>query len=123
VLNRHGGVVFRFPDAADLTAGRKLYYNDDTFVEPGGRALIANEEDNHAIVEIGIADHVDVLQRSARGEVDFVVGAGHDVAGSGHGRLHHPVFSGHDPRRDARGAGRNAQLGDGQHGNAGRHHG
>jgi hypothetical protein len=32
-------------------------YNDDTFVEPGGRALIANEEDNHAIVEIGFAPH------------------------------------------------------------------
>ncbi len=57
VLTPQGRVVFRFPDAADLTAGRKLYYNDDTFVEPGGRALIANEEDNHAIVEIGIADH------------------------------------------------------------------
>ncbi len=50
-------IVFRYPTSADLAAGRKLYYNDDTFVEPGGRALIANEEDNHAIVEIGIADH------------------------------------------------------------------
>ena len=50
-------VVFRFPDAADLAAGRKLFYNDDTFVEPGGQALIANEEDNHAIVEVGLADH------------------------------------------------------------------
>ncbi len=57
VLTAKGRIVFRFPDAADLTAGRKLYYNDDTFVEPGGGALIANEEDNHAIVEIGIADH------------------------------------------------------------------
>jgi hypothetical protein len=50
-------VVFRFPAAADLAAGRKLFYNDDTFVEPGGQALIANEEDNHAIVEIGLAPH------------------------------------------------------------------
>jgi hypothetical protein len=50
-------IVFRYPTGADLAAGRKLYYNDDTFVEPGGQALIANEEDNHAIVRIGIADH------------------------------------------------------------------
>jgi hypothetical protein len=57
VLTPQGRIVFRFPDAADVAAGRILYYNDDTFVEPGGRALIANEEDNHAIVEIGIADH------------------------------------------------------------------
>jgi hypothetical protein len=49
--------VFRYPSPADLAAGRKLFYNDDTFVEPGGAALIANEEDNHAIVQVGIADH------------------------------------------------------------------
>jgi hypothetical protein len=57
VLGSHGEVVFRFPDAADLAAGRRLNYNDDTFVVPGGAALIANEEDNHAIVSIGIAAH------------------------------------------------------------------
>lgn len=50
-------IVFRYPSAADLAAGRKLVYNDDTFVEPGGRALIANEENNQAIVEVGISDH------------------------------------------------------------------
>jgi hypothetical protein len=57
VVDPQGHIVFVYPSRADLAAGRKLYYNDDTFVEPGGRALIANEEDNHAIVEIGIADH------------------------------------------------------------------
>jgi hypothetical protein len=57
VVSPQRRVVFRFPNSADLAAGRKLYFNDDTFVEPGGRALIANEEDNHAIVEVGIADH------------------------------------------------------------------
>ena len=31
-------------------AGRLLHFNDDTFVEPGGASLIANEEDNQAIV-------------------------------------------------------------------------
>lgn len=57
VVDPNGHVVFRFPSAADLAAGRKLYFNDDTFVEPGGRYLIANEEDNDDIVQIGIADH------------------------------------------------------------------
>jgi hypothetical protein len=50
-------VVFRFPDARDQRAGRLLHYNDDTFVTPGGTSLIANEEDNQAIVSIGLADH------------------------------------------------------------------
>ena len=57
VINPQGQVVWQFPSAADLAAGRKLFYNDDTFVEPGGRYLIANEEDNHDIVQIGIPDH------------------------------------------------------------------
>lgn len=57
VVSPSGHAVFRFPNAADLAAGRKLYYNDDTFVEPGGQTLIANEEDNHAIVEIAVATH------------------------------------------------------------------
>ena len=57
VIDPEGHRVFTYPSAADLKAGRKLYYNDDTFVEPGGQALIANEEDNHAIVQVGIADH------------------------------------------------------------------
>jgi hypothetical protein len=57
IVTAHGRVVFRYPDRADLGAGRRLFYNDDTFVEPGGRALIANEEDNHAIVEIGLTSH------------------------------------------------------------------
>ena len=57
VVTPNRTITFRFPDATDLAAGRKLYYNDDTFVEPGGQALIANEEDNHAIVQIGVAPH------------------------------------------------------------------
>jgi hypothetical protein len=57
VVDPQGHRVFQYPSKADLAAGRKLYYNDDTFVEPGGKALIANEEDNHQIVEVGIADH------------------------------------------------------------------
>ena len=57
VIGPAGRRVFLFPSPADLRAGRKLYFNDDTFVEPGGKYLIANEEDNHDIVRVGIADH------------------------------------------------------------------
>jgi hypothetical protein len=57
VIDPAGHNVFTYPSKADLAAGRKLYYNDDTFVEPGGRYLIANEEDNHAIVQVGVRDH------------------------------------------------------------------
>ncbi len=57
IANPSKEVVFRYPSPEDLAAGRRLVFNDDTFVEPGGSALIANEEDNHAIVQIGIADH------------------------------------------------------------------
>jgi hypothetical protein len=56
VVSPQRRVVFLYPDRSDLAAGRRLVYNDDTFVEPGGRSLIANEEDNHAIVQIGIAN-------------------------------------------------------------------
>ncbi len=57
VVNAARKVVFRFPNARDQRAGRLLHYNDDTFVTPGGASLIANEEDNQAIVSIGLADH------------------------------------------------------------------
>jgi hypothetical protein len=57
VVDPRRRTVFHYPSAADLAAGRRLVYNDDTFVEPGGQALIANEEDNHAIVQVGLADH------------------------------------------------------------------
>lgn len=57
VVNSQRKTVFHDPTSADLAAGRALTYNDDTFVEPGGQALIANEEDNHAIVQVGLADH------------------------------------------------------------------
>ena len=56
VVNPEHAVVFEFPNRADLRAGRALVFNDDTFVTPGGHSLIANEEDNHAIVEVSLAD-------------------------------------------------------------------
>jgi hypothetical protein len=57
VVDARRNVVFHYPTAADLAAGRRLFYNDDTFVEPGGLALIANEEDNNDIVQVNLADH------------------------------------------------------------------
>jgi hypothetical protein len=56
VVDAKGAIVFRYPTAADLAMGRRLIYDDDTFVEPGGQALISNEEDNHAIVQVTLAD-------------------------------------------------------------------
>jgi hypothetical protein len=56
VVNAQREVVFRYPTAADLAMGRRLVYDDDTFVQPGGQALISNEEDNHAIVQVTLAD-------------------------------------------------------------------
>ena len=47
-------VVWRFPTATDLAKGGRLVFNDDTFVAPDGLSLMANEEDNHAIVSVGI---------------------------------------------------------------------
>lgn len=47
---------FEFPNAAERARGKRLFYNDDTFVEPGGQALIANEEDNNDVVAVGLAN-------------------------------------------------------------------
>ena len=54
VVSPRGRIAWRFPNAADLAAGRRLHFNDDTFVEPGGRSLIANEEDWGDIVSVDI---------------------------------------------------------------------
>ena len=57
VVNPQGTVVFLYPTREDLRLGRRLVFNDDTFVVPGGQALIANEEDNHAVAQMTLADH------------------------------------------------------------------
>ncbi len=57
VVNPRHEVVFRYPTPQDLARGRKLIFDDDTFVEPGGAALLSNEEDNHAIVQVTLANH------------------------------------------------------------------
>jgi outer membrane protein assembly factor BamB len=50
-------LLWSFPTAADRAQGRKLVFDDDTFVEPGGKALVTNEEDNGDILSIDIATH------------------------------------------------------------------
>jgi outer membrane protein assembly factor BamB len=50
-------ILWRFPTARDRAQGRQLVYDDDTFVQPGGKALVTNEEDHGDILSIDIATH------------------------------------------------------------------
>jgi hypothetical protein len=52
IVNPAGHTLFRYPQPGDRA---HLYYDDDTFIEPGGESVIANEEDNHAIVAVNLA--------------------------------------------------------------------
>ena len=51
-------VLWRFPTARDLARGTHVYFNDDGFVEPGGKAIVANEEESHTIISVNIDTHV-----------------------------------------------------------------
>jgi len=53
VVDPQHNVIFRYPAKGDRG---HLYYDDDTFVEPGGAGIISNEEDDHAIVQLRLAD-------------------------------------------------------------------
>jgi outer membrane protein assembly factor BamB len=57
LVDVHRRVLWRFPTAADLARGVRLYFDDDTFVEPGGKAIVSNEEEAHTILSIDIATH------------------------------------------------------------------
>jgi hypothetical protein len=46
-----------FPDARDIARGVRLFFDDDTFVEPRGKAIVSNEEDKLTIVSVNIATH------------------------------------------------------------------
>jgi len=50
-------ILWRFPTAADLARGIHLNFNDDGFVEPGGKAIVSNEEEAHTIVSVDIRTH------------------------------------------------------------------
>jgi hypothetical protein len=53
-------VLWSFPSARDLARGIHLNFNDDGFVEPGGRAIVSNEEEAHTIVSVNIRTHARV---------------------------------------------------------------
>ena len=57
LVDPHRRVLWRFPTTRDRRLGRRLVFDDDTFVEPGGKAIISNEEDHQDIVSIDIASH------------------------------------------------------------------
>ena len=46
--------LWHFPRARDLARGIHLYFNDDAFVQPGGKWIVSNEEEAHTIVSINI---------------------------------------------------------------------
>jgi hypothetical protein len=50
-------VLWHFPNARDLAKGVHLNFDDDTFVEPGGTAIVSNEEEAHTIVSVNIKTH------------------------------------------------------------------
>jgi hypothetical protein len=53
-------VLWYFPNARDLAKGVHLNFDDDTFVEPGGKAIVSNEEEAHTIVSVNIKTHARV---------------------------------------------------------------
>src|SRR5438132_2918758 len=71
--------LWSFPTARDRRLGRHLVFDDDTFVEPGGKALVTNEEDNQDILSIDIRTHAVTNLYGHPG-----------VSGTGPGFLHTP---------------------------------
>ncbi len=49
IVDSRGHILFRFPRTGDPG---HLYFDDDTFIEPGGEWIISNEEDDEAVVAI-----------------------------------------------------------------------
>jgi len=60
LVDDHHRVLWLFPTAHDLARGIHLNFNDDAFVEPGGKAIVSNEEEAHTIVSINIRTHARV---------------------------------------------------------------
>jgi hypothetical protein len=57
LVDPHRKVLWSFPTAHDRALHRALVFDDDTFVQPGGKALVTNEEDHGDILSIDIATH------------------------------------------------------------------
>jgi hypothetical protein len=71
--------LWRFPTSQDRQLGRRLVYDDDTFVEPGGKALVTNEEENQDVLSIDVKTHAVTRLYGHPG-----------VSGTGPGFLHTP---------------------------------
>jgi outer membrane protein assembly factor BamB len=59
--------LWRFPTARDVANGVHVYFDDDTFVEPGGKAIVSNEEENNDIISVDIKTHHVTLLYGHRG--------------------------------------------------------
>jgi hypothetical protein len=57
LVDSHRRILWRFPTASDRARGVRLFFDDDTFVEPGGKAIVSNEEEAHTILSVDIATH------------------------------------------------------------------
>jgi hypothetical protein len=79
LVDVHRRILWRFPTGRDRARGVRLYFDDDTFVEPGGKAIVSNEEENHTILSVNIATH----------HVTYLYGRP-GVKGSGPGLLNTP---------------------------------
>ncbi len=55
VVDSRGRWLWHFPTPKDRRHGAHLVFDDDTFVQPGGKALITNEEDHQDILSIDLA--------------------------------------------------------------------
>lgn len=57
LVDSHRRILWKFPTARDIARGVHLNFNDDAFVEPGGKAIVSNEEEAHTIVSVNIRTH------------------------------------------------------------------
>ena len=57
LVDSHRRILWQFPTRADRARGVHLHFDDDVFVQPGGKALVTNEEDNGDILSIDIKTH------------------------------------------------------------------
>jgi len=60
LVDMHHHILWHFPTPRDLAKGVHLNFNDDAFVEPGGTAIVSNEEEAHTIVSVNIKTHARV---------------------------------------------------------------
>jgi outer membrane protein assembly factor BamB len=57
LVNSQRRILWSFPSARDIARGVHLNFDDDAFVQPGGKAIVSNEEEAHTIVSINIRTH------------------------------------------------------------------